>query len=93
VLFFLIRFSTTDPGSYAITSKDQSGNIKHFRVKHKAGLNYLIGKTEFKSLDEIVYTYSDELHLKTACSNSKFQMLFEPDTSFSATHYLSFVDD
>lgn len=44
---FLVRFSS-DPGSYAITSLSQGGRLKHFRIYHKPGLDYLIGKAECK---------------------------------------------
>ena len=72
---FLVRFSS-DPGSYAITAMSQGGRLKHFRIYHKPGLDYLIGKAECKSLDEIVAKYHTELYLKAPCPGSKYEDLF-----------------
>ena len=72
---FLVRFSS-DPGSYAITALSQGGRLKHFRIYHKPGLDYLIGKAECKSLDDIIAKYHTELYLKTPCPGSKYEDLF-----------------
>jgi len=72
---FLVRFSS-DPGSYAVTAKTSSGKLKHFRIHHKAGLDYLIGQIECKSLDEIIKKYHKELGLKTAAPGSPYEPLF-----------------
>jgi hypothetical protein len=54
---FLVRFSARDPGSYAITTVSDTNKIKHFRVYHKPGLKYLIGKTECDTLEDIIGKY------------------------------------
>ena len=54
---FLVRFSSKDPGSYAISVVSDSNKIKHFRIYHKPGLQYLIGKTECESMDDIISRY------------------------------------
>ena len=40
---YLVRFSKTEPGSYAITVYTASKAAKHYRIHHKSGLDYLIG--------------------------------------------------
>ena len=60
---FLVRFSARDPGSYAITTVSSSQKIKHFRVYHKPGLKYLIGKTECDSLEDIINKYHKVIFL------------------------------
>ncbi len=72
---FLVRFSS-DPGSYAITGLSNGGRIKHYRIHHKPGLDYLIGKAECKSLDDIIAKFHAELFLKHPCPGSKYEDLF-----------------
>jgi len=72
---FLVRFSS-DPGSYAVTAKTSAGKLKHFRIHHKAGLDYLIGQIECKSLEEIIKKYHKELGLKSPAPGSPYEPLF-----------------
>jgi len=74
---FLVRFSSRDPGCYAITVLSQGGKLKHFRIYHRPGLDFLIGKTECKSLDDIISKYHKELYLKTPCPGSPYEELFK----------------
>jgi SH2 domain len=39
---YLLRFSGSDPGSYAISAKSRSGATRHYRVYHKPDLEYLM---------------------------------------------------
>ena len=55
---FLIRFSSRDPGCFAITTLAKDGKLKHYKVLHKPGLAFLVGKIETNSLDEIVTKYA-----------------------------------
>ena len=75
---FLVRFSS-DPGSFAITSKSLNGNLKHYRIYHKAGLDYLLGQIECKSLDDIMKKYYKELGLKYPAPGSPYESLFNTE--------------
>jgi serine/threonine protein kinase len=77
---FLVRFSARDPGSYAITTVSDTNKIKHFRVYHKPGLKYLIGKTECDTLEDIIGKYHKDLYLKIACPGSPFEEIFRPQS-------------
>mmetsp|Transcript_504 Transcript_504/g.764 ORF Transcript_504/g.764 Transcript_504/m.764 type:complete len:553 (-) Transcript_504:189-1847(-) len=81
---FLVRFSARDPGSYAITTVGDANKIKHFRVYHKPGLKYLIGKTECDTLDDIVLKYHKDLNLRTSCPGSPFEEIFRPSSAKQA---------
>ena len=37
------------------------GKVKHYRVYHKPGLKFTIGKTEVDSVQQIVTLYGEEL--------------------------------
>jgi len=74
---FLVRFSSRDPGCYAISGVSQGGRLKHYRIYHKPGLKYLIGKSECSSLESIINKYHKELYLKTPCPGSPYQDIFE----------------
>jgi hypothetical protein len=56
----------------------EDGKIKHYRVYHKAGSPYVIGKTEVPSIPEIVKRYGvTDLGLETPCPGSPFEHLFQ----------------
>jgi len=76
--FFLVRFSSTDAGCYAITSLAKDGKLKHYKIVHKPGQPYMIGKIEASTLDEIVTKYRKDLYLKHPCPGSPFTYLFDP---------------
>jgi len=73
---FLVRFSTRDPGCYAISTLSETNKVKHYRVYHKPGLKFLIGKTEVDSIQDIVKRYGPELDLKHPCPGSPFEKIF-----------------
>jgi hypothetical protein len=73
---YLIRFSTTEPGSYAITVLVGT-QIKHLRILHRPGTGYIIGKAECRSVEEVVSRFARELQLATPCPGSVFAHLRE----------------
>jgi len=85
---FLIRFSAREPGNYAVSVVSQGGRLKHYRVYHKPGINYMIGDTECTSLDEIVSKYHQNLYLKFACPGSPYQEIFETTRRNISAGYL-----
>jgi len=89
---FLFRFSASKPGSYAITVRSRNGHAKHFRVLHEPGLNYLFGKVECKSLDEIIYKFKHELGLGDPCPGSPFPELCKQDR-FLQDRYVTWEAD
>eukprot|EP00027_Filamoeba_sp_ATCC50430_P018551 CAMPEP_0168567218 /NCGR_PEP_ID=MMETSP0413-20121227/14878_1 /TAXON_ID=136452 /ORGANISM="Filamoeba nolandi, Strain NC-AS-23-1" /LENGTH=511 /DNA_ID=CAMNT_0008599375 /DNA_START=169 /DNA_END=1704 /DNA_ORIENTATION=+ len=74
---FLARFSARDPGCYAISTLGEGNKVKHYRVYHKPGLKFMIGKTEVNSIQEIVTKYSTELGLKDPCPGSPYEKIFQ----------------
>jgi serine/threonine protein kinase len=74
---YLVRFSTREPGSYAISSRTKD-QIKHFRVMHKAGENYVIGARSFDSLHNLLKLIAADIGLKKkqACPGSKYEQIF-----------------
>lgn len=85
---FLARFSSRDPGCYAISVYSQGGRLKHFRVYHKPGLKYLIGKSECNSLNDIISRYHKELFLKTPCPGSPYEHIFNEKKAKVSAGYL-----
>jgi len=73
---YLIRFSTRDPGCYAITVLSKLGALKHFRIQHKAGQPYIVGNNEHPSLDALVKAHKKELYLKYPHIGSKYEAMF-----------------
>eukprot|EP01119_Soliformovum_irregulare_P011416 TRINITY_DN2849_c1_g4_i4.p1 TRINITY_DN2849_c1_g4~~TRINITY_DN2849_c1_g4_i4.p1 ORF type:complete len:140 (-),score=32.97 TRINITY_DN2849_c1_g4_i4:23-442(-) len=73
---YLVRFSTKDPGSYAITVYSNEGTLKHFRVTHKAGGPFTLGNTDFPDLDALIKTVKKDLNLKSALDGSKYEQMY-----------------
>jgi hypothetical protein len=72
---FLIRFSTSEPGCYAI-SVLEAKEIKHYRITRSPEGKFLLGTNRFNSLDELVNKCRSALHLKTPCAGSPYAYLF-----------------
>jgi len=89
---FLVRFSSREPGSYAITVMSASGKLKHYRVYHKPGLQYLIGKMECASLHEIINNYGAELLLEKPCPGSPFADIFAAKKDISVGYLVPSFD-
>lgn len=85
---FLVRFSAREPGCYAITTVSQSEKIKHFRIYHKPGLAFLIGKIECQSLEDIISKYHKELYLRHPAPNSPFEDIFRAKSKGISAGYL-----
>ncbi|PRP74643.1 SH2 domain-containing protein [Planoprotostelium fungivorum] len=73
---YLIRFSTRDPGCYAITVLTKLGALKHYRISHKAGQPYIVGTNEHSSLEALVKAHKKELYLKYPHVGSKYEAMF-----------------
>jgi len=75
---YLIRYSAEAPGFMAVTVL-QTGEppIKHYRIQHKAGLGYVLGKTEYKSLTSLLKSNKDELKLEHPLPGSPFSAMLK----------------
>lgn len=60
----MVRFSTQQPGFYTITAMSEENALKHYRIKHKAGLGFLLGNAEYPSLPKLIKANRKELFLK-----------------------------
>jgi len=89
---FLFRFSATEPGCYAITVHTKRDQAKHYRVYHKPGTNYLIGKSECGSLLQIVLNFNRQLYLRKPCPGSKFTEVFRKH-NIEMNRYSDWSDD
>jgi len=63
---FLIRFSSSNPGSFAISVLNDDG-IKHYKIWHQPGKHYIVGKDEYSSLDSLIRDRRESLLLKFPC--------------------------
>jgi serine/threonine protein kinase len=72
---YLIRFSSSDPGSYSVTTLDKKEKaFRHYRIIHKSGSPYVVqGCAQgFKTLQEAIGSMKE---LKHPCPNSKYDQL------------------
>merc|ERR1712137_27496 len=72
---FLVRFSSREPGCYAITATTDKA-LKHFRIYHRPGLGYLLGTKECAHLEDFVNIHGEKLGLLHPCPGSEFQAIF-----------------
>jgi len=73
---FLVRFSSTHPGCYTISSLTQSGNasIKHQRVSYSAAeRSFNLNGQFYKTLEDLI---RESNNLFMPCPGSKFTQLF-----------------
>eukprot|EP01117_Protostelium_nocturnum_P003651 TRINITY_DN14936_c0_g1_i1.p1 TRINITY_DN14936_c0_g1~~TRINITY_DN14936_c0_g1_i1.p1 ORF type:complete len:629 (+),score=258.47 TRINITY_DN14936_c0_g1_i1:114-2000(+) len=73
---YIIRFSTRDPGCYAITVLSKESSLKHYRILHKAGQPYFIGNNQYSSLDALIKAHKKDLYLKYPHIGSKYESMF-----------------
>jgi len=73
---YIIRFSTGNPGCYAITVLSNTSVLKHYRIVHRAGEKYVLGTSSFDTLDALIKGLSKELNLKTPLTGSKYEEMF-----------------
>eukprot|EP01116_Phalansterium_solitarium_P008959 TRINITY_DN22936_c0_g1_i1.p1 TRINITY_DN22936_c0_g1~~TRINITY_DN22936_c0_g1_i1.p1 ORF type:complete len:525 (-),score=169.82 TRINITY_DN22936_c0_g1_i1:227-1801(-) len=77
---FLVRFSSSHPGCYTISSLTASqgatvtpGQVRHQRISRTPNQGFELGQIYYDSLDEII---KESNHLYIPCPGSRFQILF-----------------
>jgi len=84
---YMIRFSGQQPGYYTITSMTSENVLKHYRIKHKAGLGYVLGNKEYPTLARLLVSLRQDLFLKYSVKGSKYaQMFIEHRTDLSSAY-------
>eukprot|EP01090_Pellita_catalonica_P020204 TRINITY_DN7109_c0_g2_i1.p1 TRINITY_DN7109_c0_g2~~TRINITY_DN7109_c0_g2_i1.p1 ORF type:complete len:178 (-),score=21.22 TRINITY_DN7109_c0_g2_i1:50-583(-) len=74
---FLVRFSSSSPGSLTI-SKISSGVITHQRIHHPPNKEgYVINDSSYSSLLELILAERHSLSLSWACKGSKFYAMYK----------------
>jgi len=87
----MVRFSTQQPGFYTITSMCENSSLKHYRIKHKAGLGFLLGNQEYTSLQKLIKANRKELFLKRAVKGSKYSQLFVAHQEKNESAYIEML--
>jgi serine/threonine protein kinase len=72
---FLIRFSTTSPGSYTISKVKKGGAPVHQRIEHKNGA-FHVATRSYPNLELLLQGEYENLGLKGACPGSKYNAIF-----------------
>jgi serine/threonine protein kinase len=90
---YLIRYSNEAPGFMAITvvSPDADPPVRHYRIQHKAGLGYVLGKTEYKSLTALIKSNKEDLGLEHPLSGSVFYQMLKAYNEHLEDSYHVFV--
>lgn len=88
---YMVRFSTQQPGFYTITAMSEENALKHYRIKHKAGLGFLLGNAEYPSLPKLIKANRKELYLKRAVKGSKYSQLFVAHEEKNESAYIEMM--
>lgn len=74
---FLVRFSTTEPGGFALTGMHKStGQVVHYRISHKPGQGFVAGSWTGATLEELIREHGAKqfgINMKKPCPGSKFR--------------------
>ena len=85
---FLIRFSSSQKGSYAL-SRFVGGKVESYIIVHSFGTEFVFAKHEFSSLHELVFHKKNEWKLDP-CEGSPFRPLYDPKCNKSISRYVVF---
>eukprot|EP01116_Phalansterium_solitarium_P024541 TRINITY_DN9013_c0_g4_i2.p1 TRINITY_DN9013_c0_g4~~TRINITY_DN9013_c0_g4_i2.p1 ORF type:complete len:596 (-),score=163.58 TRINITY_DN9013_c0_g4_i2:28-1815(-) len=74
---FLVRFSTSNPGSYTLSSLGADKQVRHRRINHRPGGPFDIGDITFPSLEALIKNPPRGLDIvvKKYCHGSQFQAI------------------
>lgn len=70
-----MRFSSSSPGSFALTVLLDKSNIRHYRIDKRRN-QFFLGKNSFPSLHELIRKHKSSLGLKNPCPGSPYYFLF-----------------
>eukprot|EP01117_Protostelium_nocturnum_P009304 TRINITY_DN3334_c0_g1_i1.p1 TRINITY_DN3334_c0_g1~~TRINITY_DN3334_c0_g1_i1.p1 ORF type:complete len:1152 (+),score=371.99 TRINITY_DN3334_c0_g1_i1:154-3609(+) len=63
---FIVRLSS-EPGHFAISSNNEEGVMKHFKIKHSPGGRYFIGSSDYADMFSLVAGQAKKYNLKVPC--------------------------
>jgi len=74
---FLIRFSTSSPGGYAITRVGKDGSIKNVKIMRREGHQFCLTEKgrAYPALEALVVELKDQFELHIPCLGSKYERL------------------
>jgi len=73
---YLVRFSSSNPGGYALSAITAAGKVQHLRILHPPGSSsYAVGNTEYADIHTLVEDKVKTLSLTKACPGSMFASL------------------
>ena len=85
---FLLRFSASQPGSFAFTRK-ANGKVENFIIQHSFGKEHVFDHREYESLSELVFKKKRKWDL-SSCDGSPFQIIFSPKSPQCFSRYTEF---
>lgn len=72
---FLVRFSTSEMGTYTISKVSQAG-ISHQRIQRSKSGKHVVNGRSYETIVELVRSETPHLNTITPCQGSKFMPLF-----------------
>lgn len=78
---YLLRFSTTQAGDYAVSAVTEAGTLTHYKLQKLDGGKYLIGETKHESLFHALRKPPIQLQkvMLVPCDGSPYRDLFNQD--------------
>ncbi|EFA85214.1 SH2 domain-containing protein [Heterostelium album PN500] len=90
---YIVRFSSTDPGCYALSYVSKNKDIAHAKIIHKPGHGYIHmgGSTHYPSLDELIKNTGKLLGLKDPFEGGQFYALIYASKNPQTNHPPAYV--
>ncbi|GAM16920.1 hypothetical protein SAMD00019534_000950, partial [Acytostelium subglobosum LB1] len=90
---YIVRFSSTDPGCYALSYVSKNKDIAHAKIVHKHGQGYIHmgGTTHYPSLDELIKNTGKLLGLKDPFEGGQFYALIYASKNPQTNHPPAYV--
>mmetsp|Transcript_17936 Transcript_17936/g.50540 ORF Transcript_17936/g.50540 Transcript_17936/m.50540 type:complete len:529 (+) Transcript_17936:60-1646(+) len=76
---FLVRFSSSAPGCYTISSVDKKGRVVHQRITYTPKKGFEFWNNHYDTLQNLIAGEKKQHNLLTPCQNSPYAHLFPSD--------------
>eukprot|EP01113_Clastostelium_recurvatum_P023171 TRINITY_DN2769_c0_g1_i7.p1 TRINITY_DN2769_c0_g1~~TRINITY_DN2769_c0_g1_i7.p1 ORF type:complete len:485 (-),score=129.90 TRINITY_DN2769_c0_g1_i7:665-2119(-) len=72
---YVLRFSVSEPGCYALTVMNKEKQLQQFKILHRAGQGYTLLHHKAALLPDLLKQVAKEMKLKKSAEGSRFQQM------------------
>jgi len=91
---YLVRFSQSDVGGYAITRINEKGKTVSIRISQDSNGSFSVNKdATYPTLKALIDSLKETLFLKEACKGSRFQAILQGEDDFTGYELVLGTED